>query len=315
MLFLSAESANKQEVQHNMLKPQHTDFGRGTALWQEGLGNGPKLHFSAANGFPLQSYNFFLAHFAPHFQLIGLENRGMWDSAAPPRGFSWRQHAEDLIAFLDYQNTKLNTGPIIAMGHSIGATVTALAAERRPDLFKALLMFDPAAIPGRILPTVAAFAPSQLMGQLNLVKRTRGRRLYWDSPQSFIDYHRHKPAYRRFTEQALSDYAQAALIAQGVGKFKLAYSRDWEAHNFQHTYSPWQALRHIQVPTLILRAEHSYLHKAADFQRNTRRLPAEVSCATITGAGHMVLQEDPEQIIQHSFDWLQGHGLMKAVKQ
>lgn len=293
-----------------MLSTQLSDFGRGLAKWQSGGQGTDTLHFSAANGFPIGSYQSFLAHFQRDYHIVGLENRGVWDQAIPPRGYSWRHHADDLIAFLEYRQSSLAQPPVIAMGHSIGATVSALAAAKRPDLFKALLMFDPAAIPGRFLPALAAIAPTDLMGKLNLVKRTQCRQQLWPDRQSFIDYHRHKAAYRHFSPEAFNDYANAGLAQQADGQFKLSYNRDWEAHNFKHTFSPWQALRNIQVPTLVLRAEHSYLHKAKEFERRIKRMPPLVSHGLIHGTGHMALQEDCEQVVKLSRAWLRSNNLL-----
>jgi pimeloyl-ACP methyl ester carboxylesterase len=292
-----------------MLTEHHLDFGRGPASWLERQTSSDTLHFSAANGFPIASYDFFLKYFHNDFSILGLENRGAWGDQLPPRNFTWLQHAEDLIAFLDYQRKKQHKGPVIAMGHSIGGTVSALAAAKRPDLFKALLMIDPAAIPGRILPAVAAIIPTKLRGQLSLVKSTRRRTPAWESRAAFIDYHRGKSAYRRFSDIAIEDYAQAGLILQTDSSFKLRFSREWEAHNFQHVYSPWQALRHIKVPTLVLRAEHSYLHKQHDFARNMAQVSPLVSHGVITGAGHMALQEECEQVVEKSYAWLRGNQL------
>jgi pimeloyl-ACP methyl ester carboxylesterase len=296
-----------------MLKPIKTDVDLGPAKWLSGGQGDTTLLFAPANGFPAGSYQSFLAYFQNDFSLIGIENRGAWDNSTPSKHFSWRQHADDLIRFLDQHQASLAQRPVIAMGHSIGATISAIAAAKRPDLFKALLMFDPAAIPGRFLPTLAAIAPTELMGQLNLVKRTQNRRQLWPDRQTFIDYHRHKAAYRRFSDQAFRDYAQFGLVEQPDGQFKLRYSRDWEAHNFKHTSSPWLALRNIQIPTLILRAEHSYLHKQKEFERRVKRLPALVSHGTIHGAGHMALQEDCEQVVQLSRDWLAKNNLLRTA--
>ncbi|MFQ3201898.1 MAG: pimeloyl-ACP methyl ester carboxylesterase [Zhongshania sp.] len=291
----------------------HLDFGRGPASWLERQTCSDTLHFSAANGFPIASYNFFLKYFHNDFSILGLENRGAWGAQLPPRGFTWRQHADDLIAFLDYRRKTQHKCPVIAMGHSIGATVSALAAVKRPDLFKALLMIDPAAIPGRILPAVATITPTRLRSQLKLVKSTRRRKSVWESRAAFIDYHRGKSAYRCFSDAAITDYAQAGLVEQTDSSFKLRYSREWEAHNFQHVYSPWQALRHMTVPTLVLRAEHSYLHKQHDFTRNMARVSPLVSHGVITGAGHMALQEDCEQVVEKSYTWLRENQLFNTL--
>ncbi|CAA0082303.1 2-(acetamidomethylene)succinate hydrolase [Zhongshania aliphaticivorans] len=293
-----------------MFTSHQYDFGFGPASWLECKNSAPPLHFSAANGFPVASYQFFLKHFQRDFSLLGLENRGAWDQQPPPADFSWQQHADDLIAFLEYRHNTLQQGPVIAMGHSIGGTVSALAAVKRPDLFKALVMFDPATLPGRVVPLLAPVTPKALMGQIKLVKSTLRRQTHWQSRAAFIDYHRSKPAYRRFSQAAFEDYALAGLKEQENGQLSLTYNRTWEAHNFQHTHCPWQALSKMTIPTLVLRGERSFLHKKKDFERNIAKASPLVSHVVIRDAGHMILQEDCEQVVAKSYHWLRRHNLI-----
>ncbi|WP_162793599.1 alpha/beta fold hydrolase [Streptomyces paludis] len=66
--------------------------------------------------------------------------RGHGASAAPPDGYGPRDFAADLAGLLD----ALGTGPVIAVGHSMGGqAVTALAVEH-PRLVRALVVLDPA---------------------------------------------------------------------------------------------------------------------------------------------------------------------------
>src|ERR1700709_1656690 len=48
-------------------------------------------------------------------------------------------HADDLIDILE----ACTEGPVVFVGHSVSATIGALASNKRPDLFASLLMVGP----------------------------------------------------------------------------------------------------------------------------------------------------------------------------
>ena len=292
---------------------QHTgNFGRGPALWQECANpDRPLLHFSSANGLPVASYRFFLEHFRDDFGIAGLENRGMW--GPPPTSLyqSWQGYADDLIAFLEQQRGA--SEGVVAIGHSIGATVSAHAAVKRPDLFRALIMIDPATFPGRRLARLAPLIAPWLTGRLNLVTGTRRRRREWPSPEAFIEHHRQKAAYRGFSTQAFDDYANAVLERDGDG-YRLRFDPEWESLNFRNISSPWQALRRITVPTLVLRGEHSYMYNAAVFNYHLNRSAAVVDHDVIRNAGHMAPQEDCAQVVTLCRNWLDNRGLLQTAR-
>ncbi|WP_372864090.1 alpha/beta fold hydrolase [Spongiibacter sp.] len=290
-----------------MLEQFQGDFGRGDAVWQRGGSGAKRLHFAAANGFPVASYQFFLEHFSSDFQILGLENRGVWGGPPPSLRFNWQQHASDLIRFLE---TQPGQQPVIALGHSIGATVSALAAARRPDLFSALVMYDAASLPGRHLPAFKPLISPWLTGRMGLVRSTRSRRRQWSSHAEFIDYHRPKSAYRNFSEQAFQHYANAVLAKGAQGQYSLRYDPRWEAHNFRQVDSPWPALRRIALPTLMLRAEHSTMYQEHSYRWHARRCSPYVEHAILPAVGHMALQEDVELVVTTTREWLAGKGLL-----
>ena len=52
---------------------------------------------------------------------------------------SWKDFRDDLVALLD----ALDQPPVVLSGHSMGGTVSLLAAARRPDKVSSLVLFDP----------------------------------------------------------------------------------------------------------------------------------------------------------------------------
>ncbi len=57
----------------------------------------------------------------------------------PDRHGSLEGHADDLVEILD----AIGGPPVIAVGHSVSATIAALASIKRPDLFAGLVMIGP----------------------------------------------------------------------------------------------------------------------------------------------------------------------------
>jgi len=279
-----------------------SDFGRGNSLWQAAGTGIASIHFAAANGFPAASYRYFLELLSDSFGIQALENRGMWPGQAPPgEAADWQDHSDDLIAFLDAQMAAGQlVAPVTGVGHSIGATVTLLAATRRPELFSRLVLIDPASLPplGREGVTGAADR------KLTLVDKTRNRRRRWSSREEFLAYLPTRGVYQNFCPQALRDYADAGLVASDDGDFELAYAPAWEAQNFVATPMIWSALETIQIPTLLLHGESSEMFAAVGMEQLAAGFSPAVATVLVKGCGHLIPQEAPEPLAQLILQWL-----------
>ena len=106
-------------------------------------GTKPPLHFSHANGFPVSMYLPWMTELALDFRVMGLSLRGQ-DGLGEGIS-SWHRVALDLAGFLETREV----GPVVGVGHSIGAVTTMLCAARRPDLFSRIVLLDPPLFPRR----------------------------------------------------------------------------------------------------------------------------------------------------------------------
>lgn len=113
--------------------------------------------------------------------LSALALRPTWpDCGLPPKRRDWQLYADDLILFIEQQYQ----APVIGSGHSMGATCTILAAEKRPDLFSALVLIEPAMI-ARGLATLARLMPKVLMNRIEPAKSTLKKQDKWPSWEAF----------------------------------------------------------------------------------------------------------------------------------
>lgn len=262
----------------------------------------PQIVFSPANGIPWQSYQCFFQQFNNQFCFSGIDSRGAWpQQIQPPKKFSWHQYADDLITFIEATHTQ----PVIGMGHSLGGVIVLLAAKKKPELFSKLVAIDPASLPSAYLdfffhkmPQWAAFKMVPWM------KRTHHRQQLWESRQAFYENYRNHRTYKRFTDQALHDYAQYGLRKTESGKFKLVFNPHWESLNFRRVMFLWKALKGVEHSTLLLRAEHSQLYSQQQFDHNNQKLTNNIEPQVIDGAHHLVTHEQPEKVSKQILNWL-----------
>jgi pimeloyl-ACP methyl ester carboxylesterase len=76
---------------------------------------------------------------AARHRVIAVDLRGHGYSSVPAGGFRPRDLAEDLVHLLDH----LGIGPVVAVGHSMGAQVVSILAVEHPERAKALVCVDP----------------------------------------------------------------------------------------------------------------------------------------------------------------------------
>lgn len=219
-----------------------TDFG----------GEGEVIHFAHANGFPPNVYKTLVSHFTDTNYLIGIEARPLWLGHHPNDFKSWLTATEDLIEFLDGKNLK----GIVAMGHSFGAICTLLAAVKRPDLFKQLVLIEPVILPKWYYP-LTAILPEFIVKKINpVVEKTLNRTDEWSSKQAVFNQFRKKSVFSKIDDENLWNYVNAATTTF-QGKEQLTFTKEWEAQIYLTITNPWGALKEIDIPFLVIRGETS----------------------------------------------------------
>lgn len=256
--------------------------------------------FVHANGFNAQTYRALLSPLAGALRILAIDQRGHGATtlpADPEDRRSWRDLGDDLAGLLD----ALDGPPVVLAGHSMGGTVSLLAAAERPDRVKGLVLLDPVIMPW--LATLYAKAPwtsGRLWKKMPLVQSALRRRAVFDDREQVFAGYKGRGAFKTWPETMLADYVAGGFVQRADGKVELACAPAWEASNYAaQAHDPWRAVKAVRVPVRILKAErHSTCHAGAGFARRGKAVRIE----TVEGATHFLPMERPDVVRDALFD-------------
>ncbi len=150
---------------------------------------------------------------------------------------------------LDALQARHRGEPVIGVGHSLGGYLTFLAAVRRPELFRAILLLD-APIIGAIRGSVlAAVKRLGLVDRVTPAGASRDRRSVWASREEAKAHFRTRRLFRNFADRCLDDYARHGLVEDGHGGLRLLIDPALEAQiyrTFPHAIA--RRLSALRVP-------------------------------------------------------------------
>lgn len=271
-------------------------------------GSGTPLHLALANGFPPHSYRPLLEPFTANYRVLSFPPRPLWTQPPPPSSLrTWEDKATDLLAAFDTHNI---TG-VVAMGHSMGAVATLIAAVREPERFRGVVLLDPTIFPPHLLWTFKALRMIGLEGRFPLVNKALKRRAQFTSTEEAFAYWRGKRLFTDWSDEVLRLYVEGLTqpSASGSGGVELAWSPQWEARYYETVYTnSWAMVSRYptQVPLLIIRGTTSNTFFASVAKRVQTRLPS-ATFAEITGHGHLFPQSAPDQTRTMISEWLSNH--------
>ena len=267
-------------------------------------GTGQPLHFLHANGYPPACYKLLIETLARHYRAFGMLLRPLWPHSDPQAIRDWRPLSDDLGRYL----AKVQSAPVIGMGHSIGAVVTLRAAMQEPGLFRALVLIDPVLLPVKQILQLRILRAVGLARRMNarVEAALRRRRRFDDLEQLFAGYRR-RDIFRFFSDEQLRALVQGITQPCTDGGYELAYSPDWEARIYQtgiwNDLDLWKGLRGLNVPTLILRGEETDTFWETTGRAVQARNPA-IRVVTVPQATHLVPMERPEEVFEAAQSFL-----------
>ena len=249
------------------------------------------IYFAHANGFPPSSYQPIIDALAEQREVVSYLQRPLWQPTPDPGDLkNWSQLADDVTAFFDQNNMK----NVVAVGHSLGSVTAFMAAQKRPDLFKALVMIEPVAF-SRWFCGLIKVMPWLFKKRVPIIKKALNRPDHFNDIQAAFDFHRRPRVFKRINDAHLWHYIRAAFYQQSSGDVRLVFPRDWEAHIYATVGHFRNQLLKSKLPILAMRGSRTDTlsakfwskwktnqnHQFVDFPNNGHLLPLENSGAVI----------------------------------
>jgi pimeloyl-ACP methyl ester carboxylesterase len=267
-------------------------------------GSGKSIHFLHANGYPPACYEPLLKIFTSEYHAFGMLLRPLWKGSDPLDITDWNPFSEDLLKFLEEQSCD----HLIAIGHSIGATVTLRAALKEPKPFQALVLIEP-----------VFFSPFTMLGW-NLARafslghrlqpKIEGalkRRQEFDDLDQVFDGYRRRAIFRFFSDENLRIMIRGLTNPDRINMddgltregYKLAFSPEWEARIYftgiWRDWDLWKGIPRLEIPTLILRGADTDTFWEST-SRSVRKRNPRIRIVTMEKSTHLLPLEKPQEV-------------------
>ena len=190
--------------------------------------------FLHATGFNAMTYRSILAPLSPGMRILAVDQRGHGASRLPidpAKLRSWKPFRDDLLALL----STLDGPPPVLSGHSMGGTVSLLAAAARPAAVSGLVLFDPVILTR--LQMVMAYLPggAGAMRRSPLALGAAKRRAVFESVEAVFAAYKGRGAFKTWSDIMLADYV-AAGRPRTAGRQGRAHLRP--CHGIGHLRQP-----------------------------------------------------------------------------
>jgi len=230
-------------------------------------GTGAPLLVSHATGFHGRCY-LPLAHaLTDRCHSIAFDYRGHGDTDRPDGAVAWQQYGDDAEAMAAWLVAHNDGRPVDAFGHSMGGACLLMAAHRRPELFRTLVLFEPIVFPPQGI-------RSAEQGESMMVAGARKRRATFPSFQAAIDNYASKPPLNSFTPEALRAYVEYGFTPDDDG-VHLKCRPDTEAATFEGggRHDTWDHLPAIGTEVLVVAGRVGEMQPSAIAEDVAARLP------------------------------------------
>ena len=271
-------------------------------------GKGPLAHFCHATGLCAGTYTPLAERLTPYLKVLGMDDRGHGGtkaSANPQDLKNWDIFVDDLERFVE------NFGePVIAMGHSRGATVSMLLAIKRPDLIRALILIDPTILPFSWmwwwylakLTGLARFVP--------IIATAAKRRNEWPDQKSMLEAYQVKAVFQTWQDGFLDAYIQDGTEKIGNGTIRLCCDPAWESKCFAACpHDIWRYIPRLQKPALVLYGAKSDTFLASAAKRFEAKVPG-TAFRCFKDTGHFVPMERPDETAGAILDFLKNENVL-----
>ena len=251
-------------------------------------GEGPALLL--VHGWPESWYawRLIMPELAKHYRVIAVDQRGMGLSDKPKDGYDTATLANDLVALMD----ALGEDRFALAGHDTGLAISYALLADHPDRVERAALLEIPGAPGTT-PAPPFFVPAPVNNKLWHLSFNRvedlAEKLIEGREDVFYGYEFEVQGGNLPTE--VTDYYIAMLSNPDSLRGGLGFYRAFDATLAQNGE---RATRTLSTPLLGIGGERSY----GDHVGEALHAVAEnVETVVITGAGHWVAEEAPDQVL------------------
>lgn len=249
-------------------------------------------HFYGGNGFTAGVYLPLLTKLSEQFIITSLAMRGYWHDLPIVKKLTREQDADILIDFLEKTQDK----PVVGIGHSQGATATAIAAVKRPELFSQLYLIEPVTLT-KSQKLIIDLLPIRLKAGQEPFKSTQAKQAAWESVESYYNYLRAHRAFKRIDDDNLYVFAKNSLIENEQGQYSLLFAPEQELASYFDTpfvNDALKGLNALDVPYTIIVGKPSMFISDKVRKIWEHLVPSE-RIIELSENGHLLPMEAPEQ--------------------
>jgi pimeloyl-ACP methyl ester carboxylesterase len=247
------------------------------------------VFFSHANGFHGRCFDPVIATLVADYECASFDLRGHGDSAVSPDwSVAWQGYGDDALAI-----AKQISKPTIAVGHSMGGAALVMAALVEPQLFRALILYEPIIFPSAIRENVSKNnAPSPLVEGAR-----RRRKTFATRADAFANY-ASKPPMNAFDPRALHAFVDYGF-RDASDHIELKCAPEHEARNFEMgaIHETWDQLKNLRVPTWVVSGSQQQ-GQPSGFAANIAEQIANSHFVEWQDLGHFGPMQQPERLAQ-----------------
>ncbi|MDD5415115.1 MAG: alpha/beta hydrolase [Smithellaceae bacterium] len=274
---------------------KHQDVGGAELPYLYYEGGEKKILFTHATGFLPWLWHPIIEQFVPEYSVWAPYICSYRSCNPQEGGLSWKVIAEDLSTFCRAQNIENH----VMVGHSMGATVSTIAASAFGLKPRGMFLIEPIYLPEEFYKLTPRVEDHPLAAKS--IKRVN----YWQNEDEALAYLQSRSLFSDWDKEVLDLYVRYGMEKQQAGDMQLTCTPESEASMFMGGWccDPWPLLDKIECPVLVLEGEKSTNIGLVDIRRAVSILP-QGRYGSVADAGHLIPMQKPAEIASMIKDFI-----------